>query len=286
MDAMNPDARALWSIACEDAGVSENAVVLELRDATGDPEKVSTMHFWPALAPVRAEDLEPPLEPDVVARLRKEARRPRIAVAGRNEAPELLGLMRNGLALAVQCQTDEAAWRFGWGVLDAALSRAYASLGRGGGVIHNAHPSMRDANGAAARLVTATQGPQLGGMHGPFGILFRTDRDFGGQPTMRKRLVAFAAMHAEDVIATVGQGSAEVVLAQLDEQASGWWRDLLNDEGFTHLRGSIPYFVPTASEIAASAPAEARAWQPLADLIDRALARGLEVLNSGRHAST
>lgn len=280
VDAINPDYRALWSLACQDAGKTEAAVVLELRDIEGDPERTSTMYGWPAGSLVGADALDPPLEPEAVERLRQAHALPRLAVAGRLESPALLALMRNGLALLRLSEEDEPAYKFAWGPLDAALSGKYSRLGRGGGVIHNAHPSMRDANRAAGMLVLRTQGPQPGSLNGPFGILFRPGQDFGGASTLRARLTVFAAMHAEAMLDMVGSDYVDETLERLDDLAPSWWYACLQDDGFNHLRGSIPYFIPSADDIAEAGSAPANVWRPLADLLDRALIRGLAVIGA------
>jgi hypothetical protein len=110
--------------------------------------------------------------------------------------------------------------------------------------------------------------------------LFRP-ADQGALETLGRRLVAYAAIHAEAFDAWVKSAPArDWMLANVDAAAPTWWKRLLADDGFNHLRGSVPYFWPTPMEIEGFGSNPAGAWMPFRELIVRAQRRGAEVLEA------
>jgi len=275
MDRVNPELDEVFERALEDARIAREDVDLAALDEEPDPTG----------QPVRYIPRGTPIPGDLTltgeqAETLKRSRRPhRLAVSGKTDAALLLALVRWGLDAARQNEGAPAAWRFAWTVMDAGVSEAHAGLA-GGGVVHNLLPPVRDGNLAAARLVTATYGPQVGRLHGPWGSLFRVERDLGGIRTLAPRCVILTAVYRPWLDRRMGSPEQTAAFVeQCDADARTWWELLTADPTLEHVTGVIELMAPTEADLLEHQDAPAQAWRPLAHVLGRALAHGLEVLH-------
>jgi hypothetical protein len=187
--------------------------------------------------------------------------------------------MRWALERARQADVNQA---FVWfeQATNSAIHPRYGDTGLGSAVIWHTIPAVMDADSAAGRLVTGYFGPQFGELKGPHGVLFRSDIPPGQLSTLAKRSVAFAAIHAEDLAHWAEQRDFRIktLLEEVDAKGPEWFKALVADEDFTHLRKSASYYVPTAEQIAAAGLAPAEAWRPLQRHLGLALERGMTVV--------
>jgi len=276
VDALNSEVESLFEAAREDAGLARDDLELVVVDVAPDPMSDTPVRYMPLGAPIQGDEL--PMTADQAQALRSSRRPHRIAVVGRVESPQLLGLLRWGLETARQNAVLPDVWRFAWTVMDAGVSAAHSDR-PGGGVIHSVMPPVRDANLAAARLVSRFHGPQLGKFRGPWGTLFREDKDFGGDETLAARCVIIAAIYRSWIDAKMGDAAITASFVEAAHpDSAGWWEAFITDHTISHVAGVIELMAPTEADLIAVADAPAQAWRPLADLLDRALGYGLGVI--------
>jgi hypothetical protein len=269
----------LWRLACEDAGYdpegdSFDTPLFQLAsEAKVAQEGQRNVYFDPG---AEVDTRHVPLTDAELHRLRAADGRHRVVVAADADEPQMLALMRWGLEHALQFDEGKALMHFYGHVLDT-LSTVYRPVGRGSALLGNLIPGEEDANAASATLVTVKLGRQVGQLEGPFGPLFRPATK-GDLATLPKRMVAFAALHAEAFDAYAGSAEhRNLLLRDVDTAAPEWWEALLADIDFGHFRALTPYFTPTAAEIA-DAPAPVEAWRALAELLRRGLLHGMQVI--------
>jgi hypothetical protein len=264
----------LWGIACADAGYSPDEPIFVLATTASVLRGERNAYFDPT-ADLKTDLL--PLTSQELDRLSKADGRHRVVVAADADEPQMLALMRWGLEHAVQFDQGKSLMHFYGHVLNV-LSTLYRPLGAGSALLGNLIPGEEDANAASAALVRRTLGPQFGQLYGPFGPLFRP-AEKGSLDTLPKRMVVFAALHPEAFKEYAGgtDYQRDVLLSDVDQAAPEWWQALLADGVFAHFRALIPYFTPTAAELAAASP-PAEAWRPLAELLRRGQLRGTAVL--------
>jgi hypothetical protein len=167
--------------------------------------------------------------------------------------------------------------RFGQ-LLNGSLDGVFT--GPGSAVVWHCLPNIKDADLAASYLVKQIFGDQPGEFHGPHGVLLRTDRPEPDIATLPRRLVVTAAIFAEHFDAQLsGAESRDLLLRDLDDAAPAWWRTALDDDGFEHLRKSLPFYVPSEDEIDELLPmkGQASAWEPWKRHFFLALDEGMRV---------
>jgi hypothetical protein len=272
--------QALWVQALQDAGYSPRDAILVLIQAAtraGEPE---VGYFGPD-----ADSSTSPLvlTPREAALIDAAPDKHRVALSPQQDPQVQLGLMRWALERARQTDENGLYWFLGEAI-NSAIQPIYGDTGMGSNVVWHTIPVARDADSAAGHLVTSTFGPQFGDLWGPQGALFRTDQPVPDLSTLPRRLVTFGAIHAESLEQWVRQTQRELalntVLRDIDPQAPAWWKALLADEDFTHLRKSATYYIPTPDTIAEAGANAANAWRPLQRHYDITLQRGLDVLVS------
>jgi hypothetical protein len=280
MAVLNPEADALFERAVADASMQMDGFTLVVVDSEHNPKIGRPVMYIPAGVPVNGDEV-PGMNSTQTQALRTSRRPHRIVVQGRAEDPALLGLLRWAVDGARQNQTAPSVWEFAWTVLDAGVSAAHAER-PASGVLHNVLPQVRDANRAASRLVTEYSGPQVGSYFGPWGTLFRTHPDFGGDATLAQRTVTMAALYAPWIHDRTGSDSATAkFVADVDPNASHWWTVLTQDPVINSATGVIELLEPTDEELDNAADAAPQEWRPLAHLIDRVLKYGAVALSPG-----
>jgi hypothetical protein len=268
-DGLTPD--DLWEWAVRHAGPEAGEVTWISVERMDDP--VSHGRFMPPgerTIAVPAQDLK---------RINAHADRPRVVLATdgvRDDAPALLGLMRNHLEYARVYNQHRGTYALSIAIA-AALYPVYRDAGKGSAVVYNALPMMQSANAAAAALVTTKLGPQIGRLQDlRFGSLFRTTQDPVPLDDLARQSTVFAALWPNALTQELGGDVARSRhLAQAHPDAPSWWTALAQDETFSALSQASTVFQPTSDEINAFMPASAQAWQPLDGLIQRAVSYGL-----------
>ena len=268
----------LWEKAREDTGLGPGDVVLVPVNSIG-ARRQRCFFMPPGEAAGGMFDAGP--DADAVDEVQAD---PRVVLntSGLTDEPALLGLMRHGLELARVHRSAYQLYVFSFGVLHPALGAVYGRAGPGGAVMFNAIPVVRNANAAAAALVTRVFGPQVGRLWDrEFGPLFRLEREVVPLEDLPRLSVVFAALWSDAVDERLLQISDDPVdvLRDLHASAPEWWEILRNDELFRNLSRAAVVFKPTPEEIEV-APLPGDAWRPLEGLADRASRYGLGVLQN------
>jgi hypothetical protein len=268
-----------WDRALGDAGYSsDEVVVVYAAHQVQDSKEFAVAYLGPG---TDVSSSPVPLTNDEAQRLQAAGDQHRMAVPSGLDPEIELGIIRWALERARQFDANPAFLWFAEAVNNAVHDR-YGEVGPGSAVVWHTIPSVRDADSAAGHLVTASFGEQLGQLWGAYGSLFRVDQPQADLTTLAKRLVVFAAIHAEDLegwLDAEQSVSLGAVLAEVHPDAGAWWEALRGDEDFTHLRKSSPHYIPTEADIEGAGANPATAWRPLQRHLDITARRGARVVD-------
>lgn len=269
--------RELWETALADANYvpGDDAPVLFVASTASADEGQLNEYLAPGWS---ASGSLVPLTTEESAALADASGQHRVIIAEDADEAQTLGGMAWSLAAARQHAAAPDAAALVAAVHDV-LSLRFRDIGEGSALLIHLTSPYVEANAAAAALVTKTLGPQVGRLHGTWGVLFR---EHSPQPPagLAERLVALGALFPEDLRRYAGHDrTLRVLLSDLDERASAWWDALVGDELLTHFRALIPAYTPTPEEVSVTEPS-VEAWRPLAEHLRRGVIRGLEVIRA------
>jgi hypothetical protein len=269
---------SLFAVSLEDAGLPEKATLLAPRvRPSGWPHGTEGKLVLPGEGPFTWRDLVEPADRDLA---NSEERTYRVVVLADDGVDEqrALGQMRWFLELAAQRERSTAVYDFGLFVA-RALERTYAGRGPGSASILHRIPTNRDANAAAAQLVSKVLGPPSAAEYfSEHANLLRPVGDPEPE-TLVRRLVIFAFQHSPDVEAQArAEGSSlDSRLAALDRQAPTWWRRLTSEAVLVRSCKGAFSLIPDVETISRTTP-PIRAWWPLLTRFDHDHDHGLALL--------